>query len=62
MNELYSLYLQVYQGKIMYLNYEEMTKLMNSEQTEDVIKLYTLEDSPFNLITNNLFRASRNPS
>ena len=62
MNELYSLYSLVYQGKIIFLNYEEMTKLMNSEQPEDVIKLYTLEDSPFNFITNNLFRASRNPS
>ena len=31
MNELYSLYWQVYQGKIMSLKVEEMNKLMNSD-------------------------------
>ena len=57
MQELYELYMEVYGQRN-----EEFEGLMNDENSDQIIKLYTISESPANWITNNLLKSSRNPS
>ena len=60
MEKVYELYTKVY-GDIPEKTKDYIEKNMKTDRVE-VICLYTLYRSPFNFITNNLLRSSRNPS
>ena len=61
MEKIYELYVKVYPYMLPKTK-DYIEKHIDDQSPETIIKLYTLDKSPYNYVTNNLLRSSRNPS